>query len=569
MKRAVAVAFLLLTTTLGGLSAGPSVANAAPAAPAAPRSIVASGPYGADAHADLLTITAGDFAGTPLAAVPQVLDLDLVHSEAQADSNGAGAPANPARNGLIAGDPALRTGARAANLDPLSVLQQNNLSSLLSDVSQTAPPDNADPATKQLLDVPADPLVHADLSTASALAHWAGDTACVDPNVPLSEAVNNVASFQAVTDASVPGGSVAAADVANQGLIFSRGTTALPALPDPNPNGSRLVQAQAVTQIAQVDLFGGSGAGGATVEIAGDPTLTAEASGLPGGAHVTYTSPIVTVNGNVVLDATTLGGAFTQLLDGLKPLLGGAAPLITIEASAGDLTNVVEAADGTAASADAVLVHIKINLLPAAGGAGITLFDLNLGPEHTEAFAPAGGIQCGGPQPLQVVKDAPDTVKAGDSFTQTITVTNTEPVCTLAAVKVTDLITGPAGSSVTSTDPTADSVSGSAESGGISLTWNNIGDIGPGASKVLKVVIKTDPGAAAGAKFHDDATATGTCDGSPRTGTGSLDKPVITGEAVRAESLPRTGSNDTVFLVTAAGLVGLAFFLRRLRARAL
>jgi LPXTG-motif cell wall-anchored protein len=132
-------------------------------------------------------------------------------------------------------------------------------------------------------------------------------------------------------------------------------------------------------------------------------------------------------------------------------------------------------------------------------------------------------------------------------------------------VKVTDLITGPAGSSVTSTDPTADSIAGSPESGGISVTWNNIGDIGPGASKVLKVVVKTDSNTANGAKFHDDATAHGTCDGSPRDGAASLDRPVVTNEVVRGGTLPRTGGNDAALLVAAGALVGLAFFMRRLR----
>jgi hypothetical protein len=561
MKRAVLVAVLVGCSVVGAAPLGLAAAHASPRAPAA---IVATGPYGGDANADLLTVTAADFTGTPFAAVPTVLGLNLVHSEAQADSNGSGVPTGPDRTSIIAGDPALRTGARAANLDPLAVLQQNNLSSLLSEIAQTAPPDNAAPATKQLLDVPADPLTHVDLSTATALSHWAGDAQCVAASDPLSDAVNNVASFKVITT-GVPGGSMVAADVANQGVIFSKATMSLPALPAPNPNDARFVQSQAVTQIAQLDLFGGSGAGGATVEIAGDPTLTATASGLPGGAHVTYTSPIVTINGNTVLDASTLGGAFAQLLDGLKPLLGGVAPLITLEASAGNLSNVVEAADGTAASADATLVHLKVNLLPAAGGAGITLLDLDIGPVHTQAFAPAGGIQCGQPQPLQVVKDAPDTVQAGDSFTQTITVTNTEPVCTLTAVKVTDLITGPAGSTVTSTDPAADSVAGSPESGGIAVTWNNIGDIGPGASKVLKVIVKTDLNAPNGSKFHDDATASGTCNGTPRDGSASLDKPVVTNQQVRVDVLPRTGGDDTALLVAAAALIGLAFGIRRLR----
>jgi hypothetical protein len=163
------------------------------------------------------------------------------------------------------------------------------------------------------------------------------------------------------------------------------------------------------------------------------------------------------------------------------------------------------------------------------------------------------------------VKDAPDTVQAGDSFTQTITVTNTEPVCTLTAVKVTDLITGPAGSTVTSTDPAADSVAGSPESGGIAVTWNNIGDIGPGASKVLKVIVKTDLNAPNGSKFHDDATASGTCNGTPRVGSASLDKPVVTNQQVLADVLPRTGGDDTALLVAAAALIALAFGIRRLR----
>jgi LPXTG-motif cell wall-anchored protein len=97
------------------------------------------------------------------------------------------------------------------------------------------------------------------------------------------------------------------------------------------------------------------------------------------------------------------------------------------------------------------------------------------------------------------------------------------------------------------------------------VTWNNVGDIGPGQSKVLTVVVKTDPGTLDGAKFHDDATASGTCDGSPRDGAASLDRPVVTNEIVRSDTLPRTGGNDAVLLLAGAVLIGLALGVRRLR----
>ena len=81
--------------------------------------------------------------------------------------------------------------------------------------------------------------------------------------------------------------------------------------------------------------------------------------------------------------------------------------------------------------------------------------------------------------------------------------------CTVKDVKVVLNVAGPAGTKITGTAPTANTVTD------LSATWNNIGDIAPGALKVVKATVKVPANAPSVPPFTGTATASGTCDGSP------------------------------------------------------
>lgn len=527
----------VLTLAIGTLA---SAAQASPAATASRASAAATvGNYAAGADGALLSVTAVSAApGSPFAALPTVANLRLTHAETLANSKG---PVN--------GDPAQRTSARAANLDPLAILGQINLSNALSQVSQTAPPDNTAPATKQLLAVPANPIATASVSNASALARWAGDGVCVAADTPLAQSINRTAQLDVLPGLPAPvSGSLLSINANQQGASFTRSTLSLPSTTDPSKIDPRAVKAEQVTHAAGISVFG------VNVDVSAvDPVLTATATGLPGGASATYKAPIVTVNGKQVIGQSDISAVIASLNPVLAPLFSGLTQLLKVELIVPTEAQVVAgatlSADGTTASVDSVIARVRLTLTPA----NLVLADVALGPMHAEAHAPAGGIDCGTPNPVRVAKDAPATVRAGETFTQTITVSNVDPSCTLSNVKVTDNLTGPDGSTVVGTDPKADSTTWP------TVVWNNIGNIPPGGSRTLSVQIKVPLGVSSG-KYTDRAVAEGECSGGRFTGEGILARPdVVIG------LLPRTGG-DAALPVIGGGLLLLgALGLRRLR----
>lgn len=536
-RHAVAMSLGVLALTMGTLASG---AGASPAGRAAAASATANvGNYAAGADGALLSVTAVSAApGSPFAALPTVANLRLTHAETLANSAG---PVN--------GDAALRTSARAANLDPLAVLGQINLSNVLSQVSQTAPPDNSAPATKQLLAVPANPVATASVSDASALARWAGDGVCVAADTPLAQSVNRTAQIDVLPGLPAPvSGSLLSINANQQGASFTRSTLSLPSITDPSKIDPRAVRAEQVTHAAGISLFG------VNVDVSAvDPVLTATATGNPGGATVSYKAPIVTVNGNQVIGQSDISGVIASLNPVLAPVFSGLTQLLKVELIVPTEAQVVAgatlSADGTTASVDSVIARVRLTLTPV----NLVLADVALGPMHAEAHAPTGGIDCGTPNPVRVVKDAPATVTAGQTFTQTITVSNVDPACTLSNVKVTDNLTGPDGSTVVGTDPKADSTTWP------TVVWNNIGDIPPGGSRTLSVQIKVPLGVSSG-RYTDRAVAEGDCNGSHFTGEGLLARPeVVVG------LLPRTGRDAGLPIAAGALLVLGALGLRRLR----
>ena len=229
-----------------------------------------------------------------------------------------------------------------------------------------------------------------------------------------------------------------------------------------------------------------------------NPTLTATATGEPGGASVDYTGE-VRVNGDKIAGAQENKLSLEALRDVLLPLdeealntlfgpldenvvnqvfppLAEALPLLdqegltgemlvgliddgaidldqlaflepTVLVTAGQLENVTESADGTHAAGEVKTVRVELNLVSTLAETEVPILTFHLMPLSVDATAPQGGLDCGGPadNPLdEVHKDVSAArVRPGTTFDYAITVPNRDPECTLTDVTVTDVVSGP------------------------------------------------------------------------------------------------------------------------------
>ncbi|MGI8663035.1 MAG: hypothetical protein ACR2LQ_07465 [Acidimicrobiales bacterium] len=461
-----------------------------------------------------------------------VANLHLVHANADADSTG------------INGGPE-RSAARAANLDPLTATSID-LSSVLSEVSQTAPPDNASPNLASLLAIPASAtggLLSAGVSQASVLAHWSGDNACVSASQPLSDSVIETADAAVLPNAQ---GGVAFVGPGD-GAVNVHSTTSLPTTTAFTGVDPRAVQADSTTQTAAVNLFNDA----LRIDVITPPAVTANATGIPGTATASFTQPVLAINGNQIISGQDLSNLITPLLTALNPVLLPLAPLLTLSVSVGDGTTSVSP-DGTSASATAALLTLHLGLL------GSPVVDLVVLPLTATATAPAGGLDCGPGNPVKLAKTASrGEIIPGESFNYTINFTNSATDCTLTNTSLTDVITGPAGSEITGSDPSATSTNG------LTITWGPsvVGDIGPGQSKSFTVTVKSPTTATPGQTYSDTATGSGDCNGTHFSTPVTLDGiPQIV-----AGLLARTGG-EALFPTLGIGALGLALLgFRRLR----
>ena len=123
------------------------------------------------------------------------------------------------------------------------------------------------------------------------------------------------------------------------------------------------------------------------------------------------------------------------------------------------------------------------------------------------------------------------------------------------------LITGPPGSTITSTTPQADNVDG------LTVTYNDVGPIGPGQSVRLTIGVRVPDNAPAGSTYAEQLRVTADCDGQPVQGgldfTGPRvgERPAPAGPAGPGQ-LPRTGGAFPL-----AGLAFMAFGAGLLRLR--
>jgi hypothetical protein len=481
-RRARARLVLAAVAVAVGSGAG-LVTAAVTAAPA-----VAASPYGGTASAQLVTVDALD--------VPGVFDL----------ANAAVAPASVA----VSSDGGLTGGAEstadATNLDVNLLNGAIPLDNLLVSASQSAPPDHTSPTTKQLLSLPVNPLLDASVATASAQARAIPAGGCPAIGQPIAQSSSSLADAAVIT--GVLGASdtaLVALDNAQGATVATQGSVTLQTVPGQSTDA---VVSTATTQLTAITLLRGTPEA-ITINVLAPPTITATATGQAGGATVSYTEPVLQV---------LQGGKVLGTLDAKDADL--TLPLGIGHLSLGTLTNVTQAANGTAAGGQAVLLDV------ALGGAGTplpTLVNLAIAPLSASASVPSGGVVCRstGPStnPLsEVHKDLSATVAYPSTPFQYIVAIPNRGTCPLTSVVATDTVTGPAGSTISATAPTAASVNG------LTTTWD-VGTVAPNQTIDLLLTVTPPATLAAGSSYDNTVTVTGDCNGTPVSKTASIAGP--------------------------------------------
>jgi hypothetical protein len=239
--------------------------------------------------------------------------------------------------------------------------------------------------------------------------------------------------------------------------------------------------------IAPVTLFGGT-ANEITFEFLGEWVLRAVATGMPGGAYVHYgpdsaspETPVLRIiragKPDTILKLQDLFGEHGLVIavPGLAEIAVGEDPRAI---GGSDTSRPTVASNGTAAAAAVDVVRVRA--LPGA----TEIADVRIGHMETATQVPVGGVSC----PIPVAKGSSATsVKVGDSYRQTFTVTNPYD-CTLHNVAIRDAISTEKAArfAVTSTKrPATVATIGSDLLSGV-VNWNNIGDIPPGGTRTTE-----------------------------------------------------------------------------------
>lgn len=523
---------------LGGvvpIAAGAAGAPAVTTAPAAAGGYSASGPYSASGDSSLLRL---DVPALSPAVLPQT-NVDLAHSKALADSD---ADLDAAQGGNQ------RTFASAATTGSTSLLGQP-----LDLQTNTASAPEREANNNVLIPLDVSPLLNIPVISTSAAANFVSDTECITSTEPLSKADQTLADVTVINPAA--GQSVVAVDLDEaDGAADTEAITSLPATG--GPNDARAVQSKVATRVAGANVLNGFVPDMASLiqaDVVRAPQYTVTASGLPGGASVTGDDPVVRVNiaGQPVIEITAgqtqtvapIGVTLGQIFSGLDPLLQPLAPLVRISVP----VTKTAAADGTSASVDASILRVEV-LAPDATGATAPITDalkmllgaatldvtnplltLDLAPIKASVVAPAGGITCAGDtrNPLELQKVNSGPAIPGGEFDYTIPVGNIGD-CTFTNLKVTDVLEGPDGTKIVSTDPPATTIDPTGASNRFTLTWS-LPDLAPDTRTVLRIRVSVPTTATPGQRYTDTVTAEATCDDRPLTRTVTIQEPVVEG----------------------------------------
>jgi hypothetical protein len=287
--------------------------------------------------------------------------------------------------GSVEPDAERRTAAAASNL-PASLAGLPV--SLLAGAQQSAPPEQPSPAKATAAAGTVPLLLDLGASEASARARWAGDSACPPAGEPFSTSSVSTAQLSTLP---VP---LVGTLISLPDTVSSQQSVALTSAGSSTGRG---VVSTATGSTADLRLLGDQVRVGVTTA----PRLSATAAGSPGGAQVRWEAP--------VLDVTLAGESRTLPADGSPlNLVSPDNPLLTVQLSAGQVEDVVEAADGTTASATASVVDIAVRL--GTGPLATTLLEAELFPLSASATAPAGGVVC------PVVEEPVDQDPDGDGL---------------------------------------------------------------------------------------------------------------------------------------------------------
>ncbi|MGV3563819.1 MAG: hypothetical protein ACO1ON_11105 [Nocardioides sp.] len=254
--------------------------------------------------------------------------------------------------------------ATTNDLVALLGLEEAVLDTLLGNVTQTAPPDNAAPATDELLPTDGGPLDALDLlldlgvSNASAQARFSADGRCIPSLPPVSQSRVSTADVELLGSIGLGG----TASVSQQTRL----------VPNGRPNGGRNVVTEVEGSTVALEILGNP-----VLEVLSAPRLEVRADGTPGADDVTYTAPVIALagtGGDLADFPFTTPGAAGQLIE-----VSVADPVVEV------LPNGVRATLQGA-------IHIKVTLAGFLDVAEIDVF-----PMTAQATAPAGGVECGTP----------------------------------------------------------------------------------------------------------------------------------------------------------------------------
>ncbi|MDQ2650567.1 MAG: DUF11 domain-containing protein [Actinomycetota bacterium] len=501
--------------------------------------------------------------------IPQT-NVDLGRSSAAADND---ADLDNAK----AGDQ--RSAAVAATTGSTSIL---GAAVGIAENRASAPASEANEDVVLPLDL--SPLLNLPVIRTTALANWLSDTECVSSDTPMSYADQALADLTLLGGEALGGGAVADLNTADgEGAVDAEVSTFLASINGPGAD-QRAVQSRIKTDVTSLDVLADLAGPGALIhaDVVQNPNWVVSASGLPGGASVTGPDPAVNVSiagtplinlssGNAPvpaeltelnlldlldMDLTTdlvadllldvLGPAAQPLIDALTgPIVDAVETVLETLSPVAMLsipTEIVEAADGTSASVEGALLRVELlapsapstpldplvddvlNAILGALGAdtGEPLLAVNVAPYEGNVVAPAGGIDCGSDNPLRELNKHASALEVapGGTFEYNIAVPNRGP-CVVTDVKVTDVITGPAGFEVLTTEPPATSNQNG------TLTFD-LGDIAVNETKNITITVKVPANAPSGSSFDDVVQVEGNCNDKPITEDDTLlDTPTV------------------------------------------
>lgn len=263
--------------------------------------------------------------------------------------------------------------ATSANLDAELLLGRVPLP--IDRVTATAAPRSG-PTSRNLLPVPANPLITPGLLVGTVSADYGTGSSCpaaVKGIRTYSDALTTLASAVVGDLSAVPG---APAHIASIGASRTRATTQLV---DDKIGGSD-VESVTTTSVGDVSLFGGQ----AVVKVTSPVVLRAHSDGTKG--KVAYDSP------PTIQVVPASGQAIAVPLNGTPVSIPIVVPGLNTSVTVTGFNFTDQSAGALAAGSSQALLRVDVDLMAAT--TPIADLQISLAPMSVRATAPAGGVEC-------------------------------------------------------------------------------------------------------------------------------------------------------------------------------